>query len=38
MPKIVIATAVVQLAERRALGLDHQVVRWVPAFPAAAAV
>jgi CubicO group peptidase (beta-lactamase class C family) len=34
MTKIVTATAVVQLAERGALGLDDQVVRWVPAFPA----
>jgi CubicO group peptidase (beta-lactamase class C family) len=34
MTKIVTATAVVQLAERGLLGLDDEVVRWVPAFPA----
>ena len=34
MTKIVTATAVVQLAERGALRLDDEVVRWVPGFPA----
>lgn len=33
MTKIVTATAVVQLAERDALGLDDPVRRWVPGFP-----